>query len=394
MTSLRRSSRLKGAVADEGVAANDALATDTASSIPAVPRARKRKSVAMTFAEPEPAASPARPSTPPPPESPRKRRGRPSSTKDNTTNASVTSTATDSPSTPRTKPRHATVSRLADPKATNAPLLSPETSRLIVVSRFDSKSRSLAAGEAIDDSQQITTDNILQVACEHLIAVDPRMKPLIDMHYCAAFSPESLAKKVDPFESLASSIISQQVSGAAAKAIKGRFIALFSDPGGTGGEAEVAVPVRFPHPSQVAVMPLDRLRTAGLSQRKAEYVQGLAEKFASGELSAQLLAEAPYETLVERLVAVRGLGLWSVEMFAMFGLKRMDVFSVGDLGVQRGMAAFAGRNVAKLKSGKGKWKYMKDTEMQTIAEPFRPYRSVFMWYMWRTEMTDVSTLES
>lgn len=219
------------------------------------------------------------------------------------------------------------------------------------------------------------------------------MKSLIDAHYCSVFSPEGLAKKVDPFESLASSIISQQVSGAAAKAIKGRFVALFAE-AGEEAEAEPETPGRFPHPSQVAVMPLERLRTAGLSQRKAEYVQGLAEKFASGDLSAQLLAEAPYETLVERLVAVRGLGVWSVEMFAMFGLKRMDVFSVGDLGVQRGVAAFVGRDVAKLKSGKGKWKYMKDTEMQAIAEPFRPYRSVFMWYMWRADTTDVSTMET
>ena len=76
------------------------------------------------------------------------------------------------------------------------------------------------------------------------------------------------------------------------------------------------------------------LRQAGLSQRKAEYIQGLAERFASGELSAKILIDASYEELVEKLTAVRGLGLWSVEMFACFNLKRMDVFSTGDLGVQ------------------------------------------------------------
>ena len=79
---------------------------------------------------------------------------------------------------------------------------------------------------------------------------------------------------------------------------------------------------------------LPTLRTAGLSQRKAEYISGLAEKFTNGELSAQMLVSASDEELIEKLVAVRGLGRWSVEMFACFGLKRMDVFSTGDLGVQ------------------------------------------------------------
>lgn len=76
------------------------------------------------------------------------------------------------------------------------------------------------------------------------------------------------------------------------------------------------------------------LRQAGLSGRKAEYIKGLAEKFVSGELSAQMLIRASDDEVLEKLTAVRGLGKWSVEMFACFGLKRMDVFSTGDLGVQ------------------------------------------------------------
>lgn len=142
-------------------------------------------------------------------------------------------------------------------------------------------------------------------------------------------------------------------------------------------------------------MSIEGLRSAGLSQRKAEYLQGLAQKFAAGELSATWLAGASYEEVLERLIAVRGLGRWSVEMFACFGLKRMDVFSTGDLGVQRGMAAFAGRDVSKLKAkgGGNKWKYMNEKDMLEMAAPFSPYRSVFMWYMWRVEETDISTLE-
>lgn len=90
----------------------------------------------------------------------------------------------------------------------------------------------------------------------------------------------------------------------------------------------------FPTPAQVVSADIDTLRTAGLSQRKAEYIRGLAEKFANGELSTEMLLRASYDEVLEKLVAVRGLGRWSVEMFACFGLKRMDIFSTGDLGVQ------------------------------------------------------------
>ncbi|OTA96392.1 hypothetical protein M434DRAFT_8840 [Hypoxylon sp. CO27-5] len=269
------------------------------------------------------------------------------------------------------KPKPAVVRRLADPNATNATLLSPETSR--VVTRAVSPSKASAS--------QPTTTNILEEACKHLINVDERMKPLIEKHQCSIFTAEGLSEKIDPFESLCSGIISQQVSGAAAKAIKQRFINLFDNDG------------KFPHPSQVAASTIEQLRTAGFSQRKAEYVKGLAEKFTNGELSAQLLVDAPYEVVVEKLIAVRGLGLWSVEMFACFGLKRMDVFSLGDLGVQRGMAAFVGRDISKLKSKGGKWKYMSENEMKEISAKFAPYRSVFMWYMWRAAETDVVALE-
>ncbi|KAK7969627.1 DNA glycosylase [Apiospora saccharicola] len=293
------------------------------------------------------------------------------------------------------KPRPAAVRRLADPNATNATLLSPETSRVVASREVEFLSPTKSS------SVKATTANILDDACTHLIKVDPRMEPLIKANFCRVFSPEGLAEKIDPFESLCSGIISQQVSGAAAKAIKQRFVDLFadstssfpSDPN-TQSATTATSRRRFPHPSQVAATKIETLRTAGLSQRKAEYVQGLAEKFVAGELSAQMLADAPYEEVLEKLTAVRGLGRWSVEMFACFALKRMDVFSLGDLGVQRGMAAFVGRDIAKLKSSKaGKWKYMSEKEMEEIAARFTPYRSVFMWYMWRVEETDVSTME-
>ncbi|GKT99750.1 dna-3-methyladenine glycosylase ii [Fusarium langsethiae] len=276
------------------------------------------------------------------------------------------------------KPRSATVTRLANPKLTNATLLSPETSRLVASRDLETVSPSKAP------EVKTTTDNLLQEACDYLIKVDSRMKPLIENHHCRAFSPEGLAEKIDPFESLSSSIIGQQVSGAAAKSIKGKFLTLF----------ELQPGSRFPHPSQVVTKSIEELRTAGLSQRKAEYIKGLAEKFDSGELSAQMLHDASDEEVMEKLIAVRGLGKWSVEMFACFALKRMDVFSLGDLGVQRGMAAFVGRDVAKLKAkGGGKWKYMSEQDMTELSNKFSPYRSLFMWYMWRVEETDMCIME-
>lgn len=327
-------------------------------------RSRKRKAASSpaTVAEPSPAA----PSTP-------KRRARkpavaplvpqhtPSAVRLIAEPAvPETPPASQTPSSPTKttpKPRSRAVARLADPRGTNAPLLSPETSRV-------ASSKPPIDGQVKPGSQPetaTTTATLLTDACAHLIAVEPRLQPLIEAHHCRIFSPEGLAEEIDPFESLASGIISQQVSGAAAKAIKARFIALF-DPAAAAAATTTTLSKRFPTPSQVAAASVEALRGAGLSQRKAEYLRGLAERFGTGELTAALLADAPYDEVLEKLTAVRGLGRWSVEMFACFGLKRMDVFSTGDLGVQRGMAAFAGRDVSKLKAkgGGNKWKYSKE----------------------------------
>ncbi|KAB2575139.1 hypothetical protein BFW01_g8275 [Lasiodiplodia theobromae] len=285
-------------------------------------------------------------------------------------------------------PKRSRKARLAEPHATNAPLSTPGGSRVVAYTAGVPEASEVAPAEAAGATllPETTTENLLEMACAHLIKVDPRLKAVIEKHPCKHFSPEGLQEEVDPFKSLVSGILAQQVSGAAAKSIRNRFIALF--PNSTNS------PSFFPDPVSVAAADLSLLRTAGLSGRKAEYVKGLAEKFASGELSAQMLVEASDAEVLERLVAVRGLGRWSVEMFACFALKRMDVFSTGDLGVQRGMAAWLGKDVAKLKSnGKGgKWKYLSEKEMLEHSAKFAPYRSLFMWYMWRVEDVDIDAL--
>ncbi|KAM0272854.1 hypothetical protein ACHAQH_008540 [Verticillium albo-atrum] len=379
--SSRRSARLSAQTATK--------VEPPASAAP--PKGRKRKITADVGPEEAPLQPPAFPVTPP-----RRRTQRPAAVPPVTPTPSAVGLMAERLNGTAKKPRTAAVARLADSNRTNAPLLSPESSRVVAPRRTvepssasPSKASRLAPMSSLVsevNSQPTTTENILAKACAHLIRVDPRMKPLIDKHPCQVFSPEGLAEKIDPFESLCSGIISQQVSGAAAKSIKAKFVALFAESDLVAG--------RFPHPPQVAAQTIEHLRTAGLSQRKAEYVKGIAEKFAGGELSAQLLAEAPYAEVLEKLIAIRGLGQWSVEMFACFALKRMDIFSLGDLGVQRGMAAFEGRDVAKLKAkGGGKWKYMSEKDMIDISDKFAPYRSLFMWYMWRVEETDISTLE-
>lgn len=221
---------------------------------------------------------------------------------------------------PRRKPAS---TRKAAPHATNAPLQTPQGSRIVAYPSdlFESQSSQEGRGPSI------TTDNLLDKACEHLIKQDPRLKVVIDKHHCRLFSAEGLQEEVEPFTALASGIISQQVSGAAASSIKKKFVSLFPPPA-------VENPKYFPTPEQVVKFDIPTLRTAGLSQRKAEYIHGLAEKFANGELSARMLIDATDEEVLEKLIAVRGLGRWSVEMFACFGLKRTDIFSTGDLGVQ------------------------------------------------------------
>ena len=228
--------------------------------------------------------------------------------------------------TPPPEKRRAAIPRPAQPHMTNALLRTPKGSRIPGVTQTNSIASTINDAAKADTGAATTTNNLLEVASAYLCKQDPRLQKIVDEHHCYIFSPEGLAEEVDPFRSIASGIMGQQVSGAAAKAIKNKFMGLFQ-------ESEGSAP-RFPTPEEVRKTDLPRLRQAGLSQRKAEYIQGLAEKFSNGELSAQMLANASDEEVMEKLVAVRGLGRWSVEMFMCFGLKRMDIFSTGDLGVQ------------------------------------------------------------
>lgn len=219
--------------------------------------------------------------------------------------------------------------RPVDPHRTNATLITPHGT---TVNAYPAHAEDASPSKTGLPRPIATTGTLLEKATAHLIATDPRLAAVIEQHPCPLFSPAGLAEEVDPFNSLTSSIIGQQVSGAAAKSIRNKFLTLFDLPDTIAPDGHKHA--KFPTPDQVVKCDIPTLRSAGLSQRKAEYILGLAEKFASEELGARMLARASDEELFEKLIAVRGLGKWSVEMFAVFALKRIDVFSTGDLGVQ------------------------------------------------------------
>jgi DNA-3-methyladenine glycosylase II len=197
---------------------------------------------------------------------------------------------------------------------------------------------------------------MIHKAVKHLRSVDPVLERLMEK----AGPVNVKARRVAVFQSLVQAIIYQQLSGKAADTILGRFKALF----GNGS---------FPAAEQVLGAPLERLRSAGLSRPKANYIQGIAEKAASGALPA--LRECDDLTdaeIVQRLIELKGVGRWTVEMFLIFNLGRLDVLPVHDLGVRRGF------QIAYRKR-----KMPEPEQLERFGEKWRPYRTVAAKYLWR-----------
>ncbi|KAF8658315.1 hypothetical protein AX16_002084 [Volvariella volvacea WC 439] len=174
-----------------------------------------------------------------------------------------------------------------------------------------------------DEPQEVLVPAILTFSFEdarnHLINADLRFEDLFRKMPCR---PYQQLEQVHPFRDLATSILGQQISWKAARSIKHRFVRLYyphlpEKP----TEDEMKAVDLFPTPRQVAQTNLDMLKSAGLSTRKAEYLQDLAQRFADGRLSTDKLLQADDEALAEMLIEVRGIGRWT-----------------GDLGVQRGVA--------------------------------------------------------
>ena len=189
---------------------------------------------------------------------------------------------------------------------------------------------------------------------EQLVAVDPAFAPVVD-----AIGPYA-AKRRNPdghFGALLRSIVYQQLAGAAAAAIHGRF--------------RLLVDGRLT-PEAVLALPEEQLAGAGLSGAKRASIRDLAARVADGTVPLQRISRLDDEDIIERLVTVRGIGRWTAEMFLIFQLGRMDVWPVDDLGVREGWMLVQGlpeRPTPKALVPEG--------------ERYRPIRSAAAWYCWQ-----------
>jgi DNA-3-methyladenine glycosylase II len=202
-------------------------------------------------------------------------------------------------------------------------------------------------------------------AARALAERDPAMARLVEL----AGLPKLRERHGTNFEALVRSIVFQQLAGAAASTIHGRFVALLD------GQVE---------PATVLVQSDEALRSVGLSGNKAASIRDLATKVADGTviLDPRRLARETDEDVITRLSSVRGVGRWTAEMFLIFQLRRLDVWPTGDLGVRRGYGLAHGIPMPTPK------------ELEQYGDPYRPYRSVAAWYCWRATEVYAGAKES
>ncbi|GAA5946654.1 hypothetical protein JCM3765_000333 [Sporobolomyces pararoseus] len=177
-------------------------------------------------------------------------------------------------------------------------------------------------------------------AREHLIKSDKRWEGVMDALPCKPFEGEQ-NEPFNPFKSLVSSILGQQVSWLAARSIQHKFCRIWTPslPEKLPPPGTPRIEDPFPTPHQVLETPdrKETLRNAGLSYRKVEYVVELAERFADGRLDAKKLWEMEDEEVIKTLIEVRGIGIWTIQMFLIFSMKRQDILPPADLGIQKNL---------------------------------------------------------
>lgn len=193
-------------------------------------------------------------------------------------------------------------------------------------------------------------------ACKHLAKRDRVMKKLIPQ-----FGEARLQSRGDAFTTLARSIVGQQISVKAAQSVWDRFAATV---GGAAAKLQ---------PASVLALDVPTLRGVGLSARKAEYLRDLARHFNDGDVHVGQWQRMDDEAIIEELVAIRGIGRWTAEMFLIFHLMRPNVLPLDDLGLLKGISLsyFSGEPVSR-------------SEARELGEGWAPYRSVATWYLWRS----------
>lgn len=193
-------------------------------------------------------------------------------------------------------------------------------------------------------------------ARKHLMRADPILGGLIK-----SLGPCGLeqTRRIDRFAMTVRSIVSQQLSVKAADTIHDRLLA--------------AIGATRATPDAILALDGDRMRACGLSWAKVASVRDLATRVTDGSLALESLDPMDDNAVIEALTAVKGIGRWSAEMFLIFRLGRPDILPVGDVGVQRAMRGLYGLR-----------KRPSPARMTALARPWRPYRSVACWYLWRS----------
>ena len=199
---------------------------------------------------------------------------------------------------------------------------------------------------------KVATPEYWEEACKHLAKKDRVMRRLIPQ-----FGDASLQSRGDAFVTLARSIVGQQISVKAAQSVWDKF----------------AVLPRKMTPANVLKLKVDDMRAAGLSARKVEYLVDLSLHFDGGLLSTQKWVSMSDDAIIDELVAIRGIGRWTAEMFLIFYLLRPNVLPLDDVGLINGISCnyFSGEAVSR-------------SEAREVAAAWAPYCSVATWYIWRS----------
>ena len=207
-------------------------------------------------------------------------------------------------------------------------------------------------GAAIGAPEVQELPDYWQEACKHLVKKDRVMKRLIPQ-----FPNTTLQSRGDAFSTLARSIVGQQISVKAAQTVWHRFHAL----------------PKLMTPAHVLKLKVDDMRAAGLSARKVEYLVDLSIHFDSGTVHVKNWRAMDDEAIIAELIAIRGIGRWTAEMFLMFYLRRPNVLPLDDVGLINGIAKnyFSGESVSR-------------SDAREVAAAWTPYCSVATWYIWRS----------
>ena len=202
---------------------------------------------------------------------------------------------------------------------------------------------------------------LLLIIIKYLSQTDPRRREII-----RSVGDFSIKIRKDPFQSLVESIIYQQLAGSVARVIYSRFIKYYNNNNNINSRPFL--------PEQILSTPNSVFRSSiGLSNKKIEYIKDLSTKVIERKLDVSTLRALSDEEVIAQLIQVKGIGRWTAEMFLIFCLGRLDVLPVTDLGIRKAMQKTY--SLSELP---------KPAEMLSIAQPWKPYRSVATWYLWKS----------